>query len=102
MSISQINVILRRIEDAEPESPIAVFRATEEDCACVVFASTVITRAMIRMGDPDLIGVFDKTSDRTVAKRQILAGIKTPPVNPTRTKEPFSAALMRGLSGGPK
>lgn len=61
MSIMSVKLIMERIAIATPNSPIAVFRYGKSKYLNAMFGSTVRTMQQIRNGDPDLIGIYDKT-----------------------------------------
>ena len=71
MSIATIEIVMKRIEGAEPNSPIAVFRHEAEDKLNAVFASTVKARGMISAHHPDLIGVYHGGMDLKKIKRDL-------------------------------
>ena len=60
MSISSVSIIMKRIQGAEHNSRIAVFRKKINGKwrLNAVFANTVHAEARIRDGDPSLIGVY--------------------------------------------
>jgi len=63
MSLSIKNVVVDRIETANSESPIAVFKTGKKskcsnDLFDAVFARTVKTAQVLRSANDDLIGVF--------------------------------------------
>jgi len=60
MTISAIDLIMRRISVTERESPLAVFLTPDHMFMDCVFANTVNTQARIRNCDPDLIGIFHR------------------------------------------
>ncbi len=69
---STVTQIMRRIDIARPESPIAVFKVNNKLVA--VFGATVKTRAMI--DDVNCVGFFDKTMDLNKVVRLLHAEIK--------------------------
>ena len=60
MSIDDPKSILTRIMVASEESPIAVFKTSEEGCLEAVFADTTGTRQRVSSG-VDLVGLFDQS-----------------------------------------
>lgn len=58
-----IQQIMRRITDATPQSRIAVFRMPDGTFRSQ-FADTIATRRRIEMRPPDLVGVWDQTSNQ--------------------------------------
>ncbi len=64
MTIQTIEIIMSRIDVANPASPIAVFECGKRDSLNAVFADTVETRRWIKRGKDyfgyNLIGVFDR------------------------------------------
>ena len=67
--------IMQRACTAEPDSPIAAIKSTGKFTTTVkpVFASTIMVRDMIRRNDPNLIGIYDKTSEPSQIKADIKA-----------------------------
>lgn len=61
MSISTIEVVLGRIESAEPHSPIAVFKAPDNKLRAVFY--TEKTKEEMRTMASEFIGLFDSTMD---------------------------------------
>jgi hypothetical protein len=76
MSISSLEVALRRIELSTPESPIAVFKTKIIDRVDAVFAGTVKTQEAIRYGHRDYIGTFDGSMDIKHVANQIKPHVK--------------------------
>jgi hypothetical protein len=66
-----VDITMKRIEHATPESPIAVFRADVQSMVDSVFASTVVSQQKIRSNDPKLIGVFDRNSNPAVVRGKL-------------------------------
>jgi len=62
MSLCNKAGAIKRIEAAEPDSPVAVFK--KSDRYDVLFASTYMTTKRIEKNEPDLVGVFNKNMDR--------------------------------------
>lgn len=58
-----IHSIMARIEDAEPGSPIAVWRQPDGSLKSQ-FAGTIEMQRRIEMRPPSLIGVFDRTMNQ--------------------------------------
>ena len=60
-----VNVIMDRIESADPESPIAVFlmKDSVEFYYRAIFAHTWKTYDLIKSNPPSLVGIYDKYSD---------------------------------------
>jgi hypothetical protein len=71
MTYYNIDITMKRIEHATPESPIAVFRADVQDMVDSVFANTVVSQRKIEANDPKLIGVFDRESDPAVVREKL-------------------------------
>ena len=60
MSIDNPKSILNRIMVASEESPIAVFKTSEEGCLEALFADTTGTRKRVSSG-VNLVGLFDQS-----------------------------------------
>ncbi|NIB43786.1 hypothetical protein HBA55_29560 [Pseudomaricurvus alkylphenolicus] len=59
MSEDTLDGVMRRIEGADPSSPVAVFTVRSELKLNVVPANTYVTQQLIERDDPTLVGVFD-------------------------------------------
>lgn len=62
MAIQLLMSIMERIECANDQSPIAVFKITVQGKTYLesVFANTVLTQRRIKRRDPRLVGIFHK------------------------------------------
>lgn len=60
MSLMILNLLVKRLASATPESPIAVFQGAPNPRGRLnaVFAATAESQRLIRHQDPDLIGVW--------------------------------------------
>jgi hypothetical protein len=63
--------IMLRIEKADIDSPMAVFKTDKTGFVDAVFANTVFTQQRIASNDPDLIGVFGSDSNMDDARQLI-------------------------------
>jgi hypothetical protein len=63
MSKMSVDGAIQRIKGAPTDSPIMVLRIDGSDLVDAVFASTVVSKAMIDAFDDRIIGVFDQTMD---------------------------------------
>jgi len=71
MSIMNLVDTIFRAKHAERCSPVAIFKTDQHGKYDVVFERTVKTKAMIKNNHPDLIGVFDCTSDFNALRRAL-------------------------------
>lgn len=70
MTVSLIPVIMTKVKHAEPDSPIAIFKAANGRLDAL-FAKTVFTSKRIEDGDPDLIGVYDRNTGLQWLRRKL-------------------------------
>ena len=77
MSKYNIEVIMKRIKSAPINSPIAVFRIDDKLSINLdaVFGSTVATQRRVMANDPELIGIYDKTSNLLEVKNELFKHI---------------------------
>ncbi len=58
MTISTPELINIRIEGANADSPIAVFKTTDKNHYNAVFENTAVTKKLINSADKNLVGVY--------------------------------------------
>ena len=78
MSISTIEVIMKRIAYATPASPIAVFAVpdNQHEMLNAVFGDTSETQRSIANNDPNFIGVFSKNMDLENIRNILITAVK--------------------------
>ena len=74
MSLMTLDLLLKRIAYAPPDSPIAVLRGEPDERGRLnaVFAATAESQRLIRVADPALLGVWHAET-LTAAVREALA-----------------------------
>lgn len=75
MSISSIEHTMIRIEFAETDSPIAVFKCNVPGHVNALFAATIRTQDRINLAGSNLIGVFDMSMNQRHIKKMLIDAI---------------------------
>jgi len=78
MSISSINVIMRRIDVATIKSPIAVFTIPEERIKLnAVFGATKVTKDAVIKNNDTFVGMYNRTMDTTLIRKELRKALLT-------------------------
>ena len=72
MSVSTVDIIMRRIASATEESPIAVFHAPEKGKLNAVFGATSATQEQIKTDD-GFIGMFHRGMNAKNVRSDLIA-----------------------------
>ena len=79
MSNGTLSNIMSRISSATPSSPIAVFVSDRPKMANAVFADTAVSKRVLKLNMPELIGVYDATMPLLHVREEIRAHIVDAP-----------------------
>jgi len=71
MSHASLKHVMIRIESADPDSPIAVFKSDLPGKLNAVFANTAETQRLIASSHPDYIGTYSTFSDQEAVESHL-------------------------------